>query len=149
MARRRHTPEQIIRKLREADRLLGEVPPDPVPRPSARRFPPTPVPRPPAHRFPPTPVPRPPARKGDLAKRSTKMVTEVPPVDIDVSRHRHGTFEPKIVRKRRIDGVDALVLSLTAKGVNDRRGLCPPGGGLRRRHRTFTVGPDIRRPRDG
>jgi transposase-like protein len=24
MARRRHTPEQIIRKLREADRLLGE-----------------------------------------------------------------------------------------------------------------------------
>jgi len=28
MARRRHTPEQIIRKLREADRLLGEVAPD-------------------------------------------------------------------------------------------------------------------------
>ena len=24
MARRRHTPEQIIRKLREADQLLGE-----------------------------------------------------------------------------------------------------------------------------
>ncbi len=24
MARRRHTPEQIVRKLREADRLLGE-----------------------------------------------------------------------------------------------------------------------------
>jgi putative transposase len=24
MKRRRHTPEQIIRKLREADRLLGE-----------------------------------------------------------------------------------------------------------------------------
>jgi putative transposase len=24
MARRRHTPEQIIRKLREADRLLGD-----------------------------------------------------------------------------------------------------------------------------
>ena len=24
MARRRHTPEQIIRKVREADRLLGE-----------------------------------------------------------------------------------------------------------------------------
>jgi hypothetical protein len=24
MARRRHTPEQIIRRLREADRLLGE-----------------------------------------------------------------------------------------------------------------------------
>jgi putative transposase len=24
MARRRHTPEQIIRKLREADRLLGQ-----------------------------------------------------------------------------------------------------------------------------
>ena len=25
MARRRHTPEQIIRKLREADRMLGEA----------------------------------------------------------------------------------------------------------------------------
>ena len=24
MSRRRHTPEQVIRKLREADRLLGE-----------------------------------------------------------------------------------------------------------------------------
>jgi putative transposase len=24
MARRRHTPEQVVRKLREADRLLGE-----------------------------------------------------------------------------------------------------------------------------
>jgi hypothetical protein len=24
MARRKHTPEQIVRKLREADRLLGE-----------------------------------------------------------------------------------------------------------------------------
>lgn len=24
MARRRHTPEQVIRKLREADRMLGE-----------------------------------------------------------------------------------------------------------------------------
>jgi transposase-like protein len=24
MARRRHTPEQIVRKLREADRMLGE-----------------------------------------------------------------------------------------------------------------------------
>ena len=24
MTRRRHTPEQVIRKLREADRLLGE-----------------------------------------------------------------------------------------------------------------------------
>jgi len=25
MARRRHTPDQIVRKLREADRLLGEA----------------------------------------------------------------------------------------------------------------------------
>ena len=24
MSRRRHTPEQVVRKLREADRLLGE-----------------------------------------------------------------------------------------------------------------------------
>ena len=52
-------------------------------------------------------------------KRSKTVVTEVGPVDIEVPRDRDGTFEPKIVRKRqrRLDGVDELVLSLTAKGL--------------------------------
>lgn len=52
-------------------------------------------------------------------KRTKTVVTEVSPVDIDVPRDRDGTFEPKIVRKRqrRLDGIDELVLSLSAKGL--------------------------------
>jgi putative transposase len=52
-------------------------------------------------------------------KRSKTVVTEVGPVELDVPRDRDGTFDPKIVRKRqrRLDGVDELVLSLTAKGL--------------------------------
>ena len=52
-------------------------------------------------------------------KRSKTVVTEVGPVELDVPRDRDGTFEPKIVRKRqrRLDGVDEMVLSLTAKGL--------------------------------
>ncbi len=51
--------------------------------------------------------------------RSKKVLTEVGPVDIDVPRDRDGTFEPKTVRKhqRRLHGVDAMVISLTAKGL--------------------------------
>ena len=38
---------------------------------------------------------------------------------IDVPRDRDGSFEPKIVgkRKRRLSGIDELVLSLSAKGL--------------------------------
>jgi putative transposase len=52
-------------------------------------------------------------------KRAKTVVTEVGPVDIEVPRDRDGTFDPKIVRKRqrRLDGIDELVLSLTAKGL--------------------------------
>jgi transposase-like protein len=52
-------------------------------------------------------------------KRTKTVVTEVGPVDIDVPRDRDGSFDPKIVRKRqrRLDGIDELVLSLTAKGL--------------------------------
>jgi putative transposase len=52
-------------------------------------------------------------------KRSKTVVSEVGPVELDVPRDRDGTFDPKIVRKRqrRLDGVDELVLSLTAKGL--------------------------------
>jgi putative transposase len=52
-------------------------------------------------------------------KRSKTVVTEVGPVDIEVPRDRDGSFDPKIVRKRqrRLDGIDELVLSLSAKGL--------------------------------
>jgi putative transposase len=47
------------------------------------------------------------------------VLTEVGPVQIDVPRGRDGSFEPAIVRKRqrRLNGVDELVLSLTAPGL--------------------------------
>jgi putative transposase len=52
--------------------------------------------------------------------RSKTVVTESSgPVEIDVPRDRAGTFEPQIVKKRqrRLSGVDAVVLSLYAKGL--------------------------------
>jgi putative transposase len=49
--------------------------------------------------------------------RSKTVLTEVGRVEIDVPRDRDGSFEPKIVakRKRRLSGVDELVISLSAK----------------------------------
>jgi putative transposase len=51
--------------------------------------------------------------------RSKTVLTEIGPVEIAVPRDRDGSFEPAIVRKRqrRLDGVDQLVLSLTARGL--------------------------------
>jgi putative transposase len=51
--------------------------------------------------------------------RTKTVLTQVGPVSIDVPRDREGTFEPQIVRKRqrRLEGVDHLVLSLTARGL--------------------------------
>jgi len=51
--------------------------------------------------------------------RSKTVITEIGPVEIDVPRDRDGTFEPQLVRKRqrRLNGVDAMVLSLCAKGL--------------------------------
>jgi len=48
--------------------------------------------------------------------RSKTVLTEVGPVEIDVPRDRDGSFEPKTVRKRqrRLEGLDAMVLSLAA-----------------------------------
>ena len=59
---------------------------------------------------------------GDNARNGTRtktVITDIGPVEIDVPRDRDGTFEPEIVRKRqrRLDGVDELVLSLSAKGL--------------------------------
>jgi transposase-like protein len=47
------------------------------------------------------------------------VLTAVGPVEIDVPRDRDGTFEPVLVRKRqrRLDGIDQIVLSLTARGL--------------------------------
>jgi len=51
--------------------------------------------------------------------RSKTVLTEVGPVQIEVPRDRDGSFEPVIVRKRqrRLDGIDQIVLSLTARGL--------------------------------
>ncbi len=51
--------------------------------------------------------------------RSKTVLTEVGPVEIEVPRDRDGSFEPKIVKKRqrRLDGIDEIVLSLTARGL--------------------------------
>ena len=51
--------------------------------------------------------------------RSKTVITEVGPVDIDVPRDRDSSFEPATVKKRqrRLNGVDSMVISLTAKGL--------------------------------
>jgi putative transposase len=51
--------------------------------------------------------------------RSKTVLTEVGPVQIDVPRDRDASFEPKIVgkRKRRLSGIDELVISLSGKGL--------------------------------
>jgi transposase-like protein len=72
-------------------------------------------------------------------------VTEIGPVEIEVPRYRDGSFEPQIVRKRqrRLDGIDAIVLSLSARGLTTGEitahfaevyGRCPrtPSRGSRR-----------------
>lgn len=47
------------------------------------------------------------------------MLTEIGPVEIEVPRDRDASFEPQIVKKRqrRRDGIDEIVLSLTARGL--------------------------------
>jgi putative transposase len=51
--------------------------------------------------------------------RSKMVLTEIGPVQIEVRRDRAGSFEPVIVpkRRRRLNGVDALVCSLSARGM--------------------------------
>lgn len=51
--------------------------------------------------------------------RPKTVLTDIGPINLDVPRDRAGTFEPVIVRKRqrRLDGVDSLVCSLSAKGL--------------------------------
>jgi putative transposase len=51
--------------------------------------------------------------------RPKTVITEIGPLELEVPRDRAGTFEPVIVpkRKRRLSGVDQMVLSLSAKGL--------------------------------
>jgi putative transposase len=51
--------------------------------------------------------------------RIKTVLTGVGPVEIEVPRDRDGSFEPVIVKKRqrRLDGIDQVVLSLTARGL--------------------------------
>jgi putative transposase len=51
--------------------------------------------------------------------RSKTVLTEIGPVQIEVPRDRDGSFDPQVVRKRqrRPDGIDQIVLSLTARGL--------------------------------
>src|SRR5829696_9059321 len=51
--------------------------------------------------------------------RAKTVLTDIGPIEIDVPRDRAGTFEPVIVpkRRRRLGGVDQMVLSLSAKGL--------------------------------
>jgi putative transposase len=51
--------------------------------------------------------------------RSKTVITDIGPVELVVPRDRDGTFDPQVVRKRqrRLEGVDAMVLSLCAKGL--------------------------------
>jgi transposase-like protein len=62
-----------------------------------------------------------PAENGNVRNgtRSKTVFTEVGPLEVDVPRDREGSFEPQIVKKRqrRLDGIDEVVLSLTARGL--------------------------------
>ncbi len=51
--------------------------------------------------------------------RSKTVLTEIGPVQIEVPRDRDASFDLVIVRKRqrRLDGIDEIVLSLTARGL--------------------------------
>lgn len=55
--------------------------------------------------------------------RSKTVLTEIGPVEIDVPRDTDASFQPQIVRKRqrRLNGVDEMVLSLTARGLTTGR----------------------------
>lgn len=51
--------------------------------------------------------------------RPKTVLTEIGPVEIEVPRDRDGSLTPVIVpkRKRRLDGIDQIVLSLNARGL--------------------------------
>lgn len=48
--------------------------------------------------------------------RAKTVFTDTGPVEMTLPRDRDGSFEPKIVKKR-LTGVDEMVISLSAKGL--------------------------------
>ncbi len=61
-------------------------------------------------------------RDGGNSRNGTRpktVLTEIGPVEIEVPRDRDGSFAPQLVRKRqrRLDGIDQIVLSLSARGL--------------------------------
>jgi putative transposase len=61
-------------------------------------------------------------RNGGNSRNGTRtktVLSEIGPVEIEVPRDREGSFAPTIVRKRqrRLNGVDEIVLSLSARGL--------------------------------
>jgi transposase-like protein len=66
--------------------------------------------------------------------RTKTVFTEIGPVEIEVPRDRDGSFAPTIVRKRqrRLDGVDEIVLSLTARGLTTGEIAAHFASGVRR-----------------
>ena len=61
-------------------------------------------------------------RDGQNSRNGTRtktVLTEIGPVEIEVPRDRDASFSPTIVgkRQRRLDGIDEIVLSLTARGL--------------------------------
>ena len=76
-------------------------------------------------------------RNGGNSRNGTRtktVVTEIGPVDIEVPRDRDGSFAPVIVRKRqrRLDGVDEIVLSLSARGLTTGQIVAHFASGVRR-----------------
>jgi len=65
-------------------------------------------------------------------KGGKTVLTEAGPVSLDVPRDRDGSFEPQLVKKRqrRLTGLDALVISLSAKGLTHGE-ICAPLAGCR------------------
>ena len=55
------------------------------------------------------------------------------PVTLNVPRDRNGAVEPKIVpkRARRLGQIEEMILSLYARGVDNRRYRVPPARGIR------------------
>jgi putative transposase len=72
---------------------------------------------------------------GGLLSGLTKTVlTEIGPVQIEVPRERDASFGPRVVRKRqrRLDGIDQIMLSLTARWADHRRDRRALRRGVRR-----------------
>ena len=76
------------------------------------------------------------------------MITEIGPINLSVSQDRAGTFQPVIVpkHKRRLGGMDQMVLLLHAKGLTHTEIFAQHGGAVVDPHRD-TCSPERSTPR--